>query len=45
MTMEYELMDKSSGEKTEMLVTDLDLNRDYSIHTEGYNILTMNMQE
>jgi hypothetical protein len=45
MTMEYELMDKSSGEKTEMLVTDLDLNRDYSIHTEGYNILTMNMHE
>lgn len=44
MTLEYDLVDKNSGEKTEMIVTDLDLNRNHSISTEGYTILTMNMQ-
>ncbi|MFH0759593.1 MAG: DUF4412 domain-containing protein [Bacteroidota bacterium] len=45
MTLEYELIDKNDGDKTEMLVTNLDLNRNHSISTEGYNILSMNQQE
>ncbi|MFO7671891.1 MAG: DUF4412 domain-containing protein [Bacteroidales bacterium] len=43
MTMEYELIDKNDGKKTEMLVTNLDLNRSHSISTEGYNIISMKL--
>jgi len=45
MILEYDLIDTGSGEKTELLVTDLDLNRAYSISTGGYHIITMNLQE
>jgi hypothetical protein len=45
MTLEYELIDKNDGDKTEMLVTNLDLNRNHSISTEGYSILSMKLQE
>jgi hypothetical protein len=45
MVLEYDILYKERGEKTEMLVTDLDLNRKHSISTSGYRILTMNMQE
>ena len=45
MILEYDLIDTDSGEKTELLVTDLDLNRAYSISTGGYHIITMNLQE
>jgi len=45
MTLQYEIINTTSGEKTEMLVTDLDLNHKHSIHTSGYTVITMNLQE
>ena len=43
MILEYDLVYKDDGEKTEMLVTDLDLNKKHSISTAGYNIISMNL--
>ncbi len=45
MTLEYEHIDKNDGEKTQMLVTNLDLNRSHAISTSGYSIISMNLQE
>ena len=45
MILEYDIIDKDNGEKTELLVTDLDLNRNHSISTSGYHIISMNLQE
>jgi hypothetical protein len=45
MTLEYDLVNKSDGKKTEMLVTGLDLDHRHSISTAGYSIVSMNLQE
>jgi hypothetical protein len=45
MILEYNLIDKDDGERTEMLVTDLDLNRNHSISTGDYTIITMNIPD
>jgi len=45
MILEYTLLEKNTGEKNEMLVTDLDLNRSHSISTQGYAIISMNLEE
>ena len=44
MILEYDVIDTQSGEKTEMLVTDLDLKKAGSLSTEGFQILTMDLQ-
>lgn len=45
MVLEYDLIYKDDGEKTEMLVTDLDLDKTHSISTAGYSIISMNLGE
>jgi hypothetical protein len=42
--MEYIIEDTSRNEKTEMTVTDIDLNKNNSISTKGYNIMSMDVQ-
>jgi hypothetical protein len=44
MVMEYEHFDKEDEEKTVMKVTDIDLNRSYSISTGSYAIMSMKNQ-
>jgi hypothetical protein len=39
--MEYDLLDKDSGEKTEMIVTRIDMNHSHSVSTAGYDIISM----
>ncbi len=41
MPLEYNILDKSNGEKTIMKVTDIDLNRSKSISTGGYAIMSL----
>jgi hypothetical protein len=45
MILEYDVIQKDNGEKTELLVTELDLNRNHSISTKGYSIISMGLQE
>ncbi len=45
MVMEYDVIDKSNGEKTEMVVTDLDLKKSHSISTKGYQIVSINLDQ
>jgi hypothetical protein len=45
MVLEYDVMNKDSREKTELLVTELDLNHNHSISTKGYNIISMGLKE
>ena len=45
MVMEYKVLNKSSKEKTEMLITDLDLKKSHRISTEGYEILSINLDQ
>jgi len=42
--MEYEYFDKEDEEKTVLKVTDIDLNRSYSIATGQYAIMSMKSQ-
>ena len=43
MVMEYDLLDKEDGDKMVMQVTKIDLNHTHKVSTEGYNIMSMNM--
>jgi len=44
MVMEYDLQDKEDGERTVMLVTDINLNQSHSISTRSYAVMTMDSQ-
>lgn len=44
MVMEYDVLDKDDGERTIMVVTDLDLKRSHSIPTRGYAVMTLKNQ-
>jgi len=41
MVLEYNILDKDDGERTVMLVTDIDLNLSHSISTGSYAVMTM----
>ncbi|MEN8230192.1 MAG: DUF4412 domain-containing protein [Bacteroidota bacterium] len=44
MVLEYDFLDKENGERSVMLVTDLDLNHSHSISTRSYAMITMKGQ-
>ena len=44
MVMEYDLLDKEDGKKMVMQVTKIDLNHSHKVSTDGYTIMSMNMQ-
>lgn len=44
MVMEYDQLDKESGERTVMQITEIDLNRSHSISTRSYAVLTMKVK-
>ena len=41
MVLEYDLLDKDDGERTVMLVTDIDLNHSHSISTRSYAVMAI----
>ena len=41
MVMEYEFLDKDEGDRMVMQVTEIDLNRNHSISTRGYAVMSM----
>jgi len=41
MVLEYDLLDKDDGERTVMLVTNIDLNHSHSISTRSYAVMTI----
>ncbi len=41
MVLEYDLLDKDDGERTVMVVTDIDLNRSNTISTRNYSVMSM----
>jgi len=41
MVLEYDFLDKDDGDRTVMVVTDVDLNRSSTISTGNYNIMSM----
>ena len=44
MVLEYNLLDKDDGERTVMLITDIDLNHKHSISTSSYAVMTFKSQ-
>jgi hypothetical protein len=44
MVMEYDFLDKEDGNKMVMQVTKIDLNHTHTVSTDGYTIISMNMQ-
>jgi hypothetical protein len=45
MILEYVVLNAENGEQMQMLVTDLDLKKTNSISTEGYQIISMKLEE
>lgn len=41
MVLEYDFLDKDNGERTEMQIIDIDLNRSHSVSTAGFDIMSM----
>ncbi len=44
MVMEYDFLDKNDGERTIMMVTDINLNSSHSISTGSYSVMSMGHQ-